>query len=48
VPLKEGSDNATVSLNIEELIKAGYPRQQAIAIALEKAGKSKNGPQQSR
>lgn len=48
MPLKEGSDNATVSLNIEELMKAGYPRQQAIAIALEKAGKSRDGSKSSR
>jgi uncharacterized protein YdaT len=41
MPLKKGSDNATVSLNIEELIKAGYSKKQAIAIALEKAGKGR-------
>lgn len=41
MPLKPGSDEATISSNIAELIKAGYPRRQAIAIAESKARESK-------
>lgn len=41
MPLKKGKSNAIVKANIEELIMAGYPRNQAVAIALKKAGKSK-------
>lgn len=40
MPLKQGSDDQTVSANIAELIRAGYPRDQAIAIALKEAGRS--------
>jgi hypothetical protein len=41
MPLKKGSSQKTVSANIRTEIKNGVPRQQAIAIALDKAGKSK-------
>jgi hypothetical protein len=41
VPLKSGKSDKVVSANIAELIKAGYPKKQAIAIALENAGKAK-------
>lgn len=40
MPLQKGSDNATVGANIKELIAAGHPRDQAIAIALKEAGRS--------
>ena len=40
-PLKRGSSDKTVSANIKELVHSGYPKKQAIAIAIEKAGKSK-------
>lgn len=40
MPLKEGSSQDVISTNIAELIKAGHPRDQAVAIAMKKAGKS--------
>lgn len=41
MPLKEGSDNKTISENIRELRKTGRPLSQCIAIAERKAGKAK-------
>lgn len=40
MPLKTGHSNKVVSENIKELESSSYPRHQAIAIALNKAGKS--------
>lgn len=42
MPLKEGSSKEIVGENISELISSGYPRAQAIAIAMQKAGLSKD------
>lgn len=41
MPLKTGSSQKTISENIAELINSGYPKDQAAAIAYNKAGKSK-------
>lgn len=41
MPLKPGSNKDTISKNISELIKKGYSREQAIAIAMSNAKKKK-------
>lgn len=41
MPLKKGKSRATISANIRTEIEAGRPRRQAIAIALNTAGKSR-------
>jgi hypothetical protein len=43
MPLQKGSSKKTIGKNIGTEIKAGKPRDQAIAIAYSKAGKSKKG-----
>lgn len=40
MPLKKGKSRATVSSNIRREIKAGRPRKQAVAIALNTARRS--------
>lgn len=42
MPLKEGSGSETIGANIKELKSSGHPQEQAVAIALNKAGKSKD------
>lgn len=41
MPLKAGKSQKNISYNITEMVKAGRPRNQAIAAAMSKAGKSK-------
>jgi hypothetical protein len=41
MPLKKGSSDETVSSNISELVHSGRPQDQAVAIAMSEAGKSK-------
>lgn len=41
MPLKKGRSRKTISSNIAELRRSGYPADQAAAIAYKKAGKSK-------
>lgn len=41
MPLKSGSSKETISENIETEMHHGKPQNQAIAIAMSKAGKSK-------
>lgn len=40
-PLKKGSSDKTISTNIREMRKAGYPQRQAVAASLRSAGKPK-------
>ena len=41
MPLKKGKTDKAVSENISRLRKEGYPQDQAVAIAMDKAGRKK-------
>ena len=41
MPLKKGRSKSAVSYNIRELMESGRPKDQAVAIALDKAGRKK-------
>jgi hypothetical protein len=40
MPLQRGTSKATVSKNISEMVKAGYPQKQAVAASLDTARRS--------
>ena len=48
MPLKKGKSQKVVGENIKELIKSGRPKDQAIAIALDKARGKSNAVQKSK
>jgi|TARA_R100000005_G_C4943419_1_gene166967 uncharacterized protein YdaT len=41
MPLKTGKSKKTIEANISQLVKEGYPRKQAVAIAYNQANKKK-------
>ena len=41
MPLAKGGSKKVISQNISRLVREGYPQDQAIAIAFNKAGKFK-------
>ncbi|MEG2115903.1 MAG: hypothetical protein RRZ38_18710 [Hafnia sp.] len=46
MPIKKGKSKKVIGENIATEIKAGKPKDQAIAIAMNKSGKGKKKPKQ--
>lgn len=44
MPLKKGKSKKMIGRNIAELIRSGRPKDQAVAIAMSEAGKSRKKP----
>jgi hypothetical protein len=47
MPLTKGKTKKAVSSNVKKLKKEGYPQKQAVAIALNTAGKSRRKKRRS-
>ncbi len=43
MPLRKGKSDAVIADNIRELRNAGYDPKQAVAIAMQKAGRARKG-----
>jgi hypothetical protein len=41
MPLRSGRSTKAISYNVAELRRSGYPRRQAVAIAMKKAGRKR-------
>lgn len=42
MPLKSGKSQKVISKNIKEMVDAGHPQKQAVAAAMNKAGKGRS------
>lgn len=47
MPLEKGSSQEVISRNIKKLVEEGRPHDQAVAIAMREAGKSKPSKKKS-
>ena len=48
MPIKKGRSKKVVSQNISMLVREGYPQRQAIAIAMNTAGKAKKSKRRAK